>query len=313
MSFLPMGLEQRDYYQSAPRYAGGGTAGGGGMIGSRLAGCPVVKWLLIINIAVFLLEISINEAPRFPNGKPAGHDSWLWNLGFFSVETGILGGQIWRFLTFQFLHDGFAHLFGNMLGVFFFGSFVERWWGSRKFLFFYLSCGIAGALFFALLLWIPDLLPTSEAWNGMIGASAGVYGILVAVAIIAPNLKVLLYFIVPMSIRTLAIGALCFAAYVAITDGNNAGGEAAHLGGALLGFILMKNPWVLAFIDNKDKGRGVKRTIDAKEIKKPKLGPRVKINLDDSEVDRILDKVNSQGMQSLTDMEKETLKRSANK
>ena len=278
---------------------------------SRLDGCPVTKWLLIINIAVYFIEMILNTAPPAPAGFSQEHDTLLWNLGYFSVDAGVYGGQIWRFLTFQFLHGSFGHLFANMLGLFFFGPFVERWWGSKKFLVYYFACGVAGALAYTLLLVMPGLIPSDESWVQMIGASAGIYGILVAVAIIAPNLKVLLYFVIPISMRVFAIGALCFAAYVALSNGHNAGGQAAHLGGALLGFILMKNPYLLSFLDSHS--RSGKRVVDAQVVREQKLRPKIHINLDDSEVDRILDKVNREGMQSLSESEKNILKRAAGK
>ena len=270
---------------------------------SRLANCPVVKILLILNIAVFILEVITM--------KPSNDLIFRW--AHFSVDLGIYSGQLWRFITFQFLHshDSIMHIFSNMLGVFFFGPFVERWWGSKKFAAFYLLCGVAGALFYAFLLWIPGLLPTSDTWHSMIGASAGVYGILIAVAIIVPNLKVLLYFVLPLKIRYVAIGVLCIATYVAITDGNNAGGEAAHIGGAILGFILMKCPQLLSFVEPKYAITQRKRGRLPRTKYEPKLGPRVSIDLNDTEVDKVLDKVNREGLQSLTESEKDLLKRSA--
>ena len=121
---------------------------------TRLSGAPVVKWLLIINVAVWLLEMMTNNAPVPPAGYQRGHDSLLWNWGHFSVGFAVEQFQIWRFFTFQFLHANGHHLLVNMLGLFFFGHFCERWWGSRKFLFFYLSTGVAGALFYVILFYL---------------------------------------------------------------------------------------------------------------------------------------------------------------
>lgn len=276
----------------------------GGM--SRLAGAPVVKWLLVSNIVIFIIEMLLNQSPVLPAGYRRGHDSWLWDSWFFSVEAGIYGGEFWRFLTFQFLHGDGWHLFGNMLGLFFFGTIAERWWGSRRFAFFYLSCGVAGALFYTLLLWLPGLLPLDMAGTRMIGASAGVYGILIAVAVIAPNLKVLLYFVLPVSMRFLAIGVLCYGMYTAFTNGENAGGEAAHIGGALLGFIFMRRPRLLSFIPNgmpRGSGGGLQGS-STQQVSAAGV-------VSSARVDEILDKVNEQGVHSLTDEEKEVLIRSA--
>lgn len=280
---------------------------------SRLAGCPVTKWLLISNIAVYFLDILFFGGGQTGWGK-------LTEWGHFSAELGVKQFQIWRFITFQFLHAGGWHLFGNMLGIYFFGTFAERWWGSGKFIVFYLASGIAGALMYVVLLYAgwfgTGYIPGTEvpvSYTPLVGASAGIFAILVCVAIIAPDLKVLLFFVIPMSMRTFAIAALVFVALMILTDANhNAGGEAGHLGGALLGFILMKNPHLLSFVDRFGSGgKKRRRTVDAKVLREHKIRPRPRVNLDDTEVDRILDKVNREGLQSLTDEEREVLRRVA--
>lgn len=284
---------------------------------SRLAGAPVVKWLLIINVAVWLLEMMTNKAPSVPPGYERGHDSFLWNWGHFSVGFALEQFQVWRFFTFQFLHANGHHLLVNMLGLFFFGHFAERWWGSRKFLFFYLATGVAGAVFYTLLFYLgwfdkASISVEEASYIQMIGASAGIFGILACVAVIAPNLQVYLFFILPMRMRMFAIMALSISAVVILFDLNNAGGEAGHLGGALFGFVLMRFPWLLSFVRDPSMG-GVKRrrTIDATIVRDRKLRPRTDVNFDDTQIDRILDKVTREGVQSLTEEEKEVLRRSA--
>ena len=97
-----------------------------------------------------------------------------------------------------------------------------------------------------------------------------------------------------------------------LTNGNNAGGEAGHLGGAILGFILMKKPHLLSFVGKLGSGRKKRRrTIDAKVVREKKIRPRININLNDSEIDRILDKVTREGIQSLTPEEKDLLVRAS--
>ena len=264
---------------------------------SRLAGCPVTKWLLISNIAVFLLDV-------FLFGGDNGNLGRLTLWGYFSAELAVNQFQIWRFLTFQFLHANGLHLVTNMIAIYMFGTFVERWWGSKKFTVFYLTGGVAGALCsmaFFYLGWF-DKSPSG------VGASAGAFAIMVCTAVIAPKLRVLLFFVVPMSMRTLAIGCLVFSAFMILTKGNNAGGEAGHLGGAVLGFILMKNPHWLSFLDGKSGiGKRRRRVQDAQVVREKKIRPRVNIDLSDTEIDRILDKVSSEGIQSLTDAEREAL------
>ncbi|BDS08430.1 rhomboid family intramembrane serine protease [Oceaniferula spumae] len=274
---------------------------------SRFSGSPVVKWLLISNIVIFYADM------LFFNWK-------LVEWGHFSAALGLQQFQFWRLLTFQFMHADGLHLLGNMIGIFFFGTFAEKWWGSKKFIVYYLASGVAGALFYVFLFYVgwfgkdPIAIPGGEvpaSYIPLVGASAGIFAILVCTAVIAPNLKILLFFVIPMSMRTFAIAALVFATLMILTNGNNAGGEAGHLGGAILGYILMKNPHLLTFVGklgSKKQKRG--QVVDAKIVRERKLKPRIKINLEDSDVDQILDKVSREGIQSLTDAEREILNRS---
>ena len=279
---------------------------------SRFAGCPVTKWLLISNIAIYFLDI------LFFGAGPTT-DGYLFLWGHFSVELGINQFQIWRVLTFQFLHADGMHLFSNMIGIFFFGPFVEKWWGSKKFVVFYLVSGVAGALLYMVLFYAGwfggEFIPGTEILSSyipLVGASAGIFAILVSTAVIAPNLRILLFFVIPMSMRTFAIGALVFATLMILTNGQNAGGEAGHLGGAILGFILMKNPHLLSFLDNQGvAGKRRRRSMDAKVVREQKIRPRIMVDMEDTEIDVILDKVSREGIQSLTDEEREFLIRAS--
>ena len=303
-----MGISDRQYQQLPPHQAYGGGAGSP----SRLGNSPVVKWLLIINVAVWLLDMYTNKAPQPPAGFLRGHDSFLWNWGHFSVGAAVEQFQIWRFFTFQFLHANGLHLFVNMLGLFFFGHFAERWWGSRRFLFYYLSTGMAGALLYVLLFYLGWFAKQGyDSTVPMVGASAGIFGILACVAVIAPNLQVLLFLFIPMKMRTFALIALSISVVIIVRDLNNAGGEAGHLGGAILGFILMRNPQWLSLISEEGVISKRRRVVDATIVRERKLGPRINIDLDDTEVDRILDKVSRDGLQSLTQKERDILKKVA--
>ncbi|MFK7911497.1 MAG: rhomboid family intramembrane serine protease [Akkermansiaceae bacterium] len=296
-----MGLSDRDYHRNPPPQGMGGMP----RQPSRLASAPVVKWLLIINIAVYFSDMLFFD--------------WRLSMwGHFSAGYALEKFQLWRFLSFQFLHADGRHLLFNMLGLFFFGHFAERWWGSKKFLYYYLATGVAGAVLYVILYYVgwfgkapiqvgDELL--SAAYIPLVGASAGIFGILACVAVIAPNLRVYLFFVIPMSMRLFAIGALVFSTVIIITNGDNAGGEAGHLGGAILGFALMKFPHFLNFA--KEKRKGGRKVVEAQVLRDSKMRPRISINLDDSEIDRILDKVNSEGLQSLTEEERDLLRRIA--
>jgi membrane associated rhomboid family serine protease len=294
-----MGIADRDYHRDDRR-------GGSGFFSQMT---PVVKWLLALNLAIYLLDLVLESL----YGSKV-----LRSLGVFAIQSAIYEGRIWEFITFQFLHGNVIHLLFNCMGIFFFGPWLERWWGSLKFMAFYLACGIGGALFFTLLVFI-GLLPGDGLQSGLVGASAGIYGILIGVAFIAPDIRVALLFPpVELSMRQMAMALLAFSVgiiflgYVKIDFlglGGNEGGEAGHLGGAAFGFLLMKFPQLL--------GGGGKAAPAAQRRRKPKplpkLRPRSEIEKEqDTAVDRILDKISSHGFQSLTQEEKDLLHRVSN-
>ena len=202
------------------------------LVGSMNA-WSVTTWLIVINSACFVLD-------QLTGGL-------LTDWGFFSAWTAIDNLQVWRFITFQFLHAGFGHVFFNMLSLYFFGPMIESYLGGRRYLAFYLLCGIAGAAAY-LLLWMVGVLHFG-AMTPMVGASAGIFGVLVAAARIAPNQTVMLLFPpIPMRLKVLAWVMLGIAAVTVIGNGHNAGGQAGHLGGAALGALLIAHPnWLNVF------------------------------------------------------------------
>lgn len=265
---------------------------------SRFLGAPATKWLLIANIVIYVLDVA------------GSHSMGRFKDSFgFTIEEGIFGGEIWRLLTFQFLHFGGFHLFGNMLAVFFFGAFVERELGTKRFCWYYLLCGVSGALFYLLL----SVLGVVDGGGLLCGASAGIFGILVALIIIAPDMRVMLLFPpIPMRIKTMGMIFLGIAVVAVLTDFNrNAGGEAGHLGGALMGYLLMKNPGWLGFVDGVGRRKGKKRRPRVRQ--EAKIRPRTVVNLRGDDVDAILDKISAEGFQSLTDEEKAILTEAAKK
>jgi len=215
-----MGIYDRDYY----RQPSGGGFGSFEM-------WTITTWLIIVNVAVFFLDGVLNR-------MGAGYALSEW--GYFSVATAIWHLEIWRFITFQFLHASVGHIFFNMLGLYFFGPIVESYLGSRRYLAFYLACGLAGAVSY-MILWGCGVLSDGAA-TPLVGASAGIFGVLVAAAKVAPGMKVYVMLTFPIPIRVLVGAYLAMAAYEVITSGSNAGGQAAHLGGAVLGLALIFNP-----------------------------------------------------------------------
>ena len=241
---------------------------------------PVVKWLLIINIGVLLAAITI---------KPLGIFIYEW----FELDARSLGRalQPWRLITYQFLHDPnwFWHIFMNMLGLFFLGPTLERHWGGKKFLPFYLGCGVAGALFYLLLVSV-KFLPGCV----MVGASGSILGMLAACAILFPHFVVFI-FIFPVPIRIAAIGFTCIYFLFVITKGANAGGNAAHLAGMAAGAAyVFSQSWRDKFKFKLQSGHWEKQMAAQRNLQ--------------VELDRILEKVHNSGIQSLNSKEKKILK-----
>ncbi|WP_432797630.1 rhomboid family intramembrane serine protease [Poriferisphaera sp. WC338] len=291
-----MSFENRDYYRKEnARY--GGMMGG---IGGRMAGASVVMWIMGITCVVFILNGILSTATRA---------AWLApnNWAAFTVDQGIYGFQIWRWFTYQFVHVGFLHILFNMIVLYFFGPMMERWWGSKRFLAFYLLCGMGGAFMMTVLSWIPGFLHVS-GMSPLLGASGSIMGILIGLAVAYPNMVVqLLIPPIPLKLKTLALILLGFTVLTLVVNGANAGGEAAHLGGAVMGFILMCRPRILDWADGVSIGAVTQKGQAIRQEQKQQIQENL-----DAEVDRILDKVNAHGLQSLTKQEKKTLNKATN-
>lgn len=242
-------------------------------------------------------------------------------LGHFSTQKGFLEVQPWRLVTFQFLHAGVTHIFFNMFGLYIFGGVVERYLGSRRYLAYYLVTGIAGGVLYMVLnllgfLAIRYNLPSipgllfHQSTVPLVGASAGVFGVIMACAKIEPDSQVQLMLPpVTLRMRTLAYAFVGIALFNLLITGTNAGGEAAHIGGAIAGYYFIRNSHLLAdFFDVFSDSR-----------KPPKPGkPRsgwswlrggggAGVAVNQGEVDRILAKVRDSGIASLTEKEKKIL------
>lgn len=241
---------------------------------------PVVKKLLILNIGVYLVCIII---------KPLGNLIYTW----FSVDSTSLSSslQVWRLISYQFLHDPrmITHIIFNMLGLYFLGPTLERFWHGKKFLIFYLACGVAGGIAY-LLMSTFGIVGKGE----LVGASGAILGMLAACAILFPQFVVFI-FLFPVPIRIASI--IFMFLYVAniFTGGPNAGGDAAHLAGMIVG-----GGYVYLWPKLKHRYRPAIHS-DNWEVRFKAYSEIQR------EVDRILLKVAKEGIGSLTKQEKKTL------
>jgi len=205
----------------------------------RLRDWSGTQILISLNIALYCIDI-------LTGGR-------LRQYGGFEIDK-LQNMQVWRFISFQFLHWGVWHIAMNMLALYFFGPVVENVLGKIRFFAFYLACGIGGGLAYVLL-WRLHALNVN-AQTMLVGASAGVLGVMMGAARLNPNMRLMLIFPpLPIKIRTLVLIYLALAIVALITPhGANQGGEAAHLGGLIVGAVLIGNKkWLIA--PTRKKGR----------------------------------------------------------
>ncbi len=284
-----MGWQDRGYSQSG--YQGrSGSMMPGGFSFPRLT--PMVKKLLIANVIVFIAQIIFQSTET------------VERLGAFLFEPAVLKGQIWRFVSYQYLHAHAGHLFGNMLGLYFLGSLMERSWGPRKFFLLYTLFGIAGAALFAVLVGVEILSP-----GPMIGASGSILGLLGACAVAAPQVKVLILFMFPVAIRTIAI--LAAVLYALSVMHSQKGADACHLGGLAIGalWVWLEAKGIIRWSGKHGGAIGPsgRKWVQVK-IRKGAWEMKMKRKqAQQAQIDRILKKVHEQGLGSLTRQEKKTL------
>ena len=263
-------------------------------------------WLIIFNVAFFVIESIASFDPH--NGL------FIRNYLALSLE-GLKHGCVWQFLTYQFLHAGFWHLAFNCVAIFFFGRAVEMALGGRRFLALYLASGILGGvvqMLFALVR--PDFFGGS-----VVGASAGASGLVAAFAVLnwQERFTMLIYFFpVNMRGRTLFWVSVALAV-IGILTPNSGIANAAHLGGILTGFFLVRRlvghppQWEAPVRRNPPRELAV-RLKENKLWRAQAVPPAEELSAEDflqKEVDPILDKISAQGIQSLTAREREILEK----
>jgi membrane associated rhomboid family serine protease len=237
---------------------------------------PVVRVLLFANVAAFFLQAT---QPQLTN--------------LFSFVPRLAWREPWTILTYMFLHGGITHILFNMLSLFWFGPRVEERMGSRRFAVLYFLSGISGAALSFV------FAPRSP----IIGASAGVFGVMLAFAHYWPNAVIHIWGIIPVTARMLVILTTVAAFWFGLGGFQAGVAHFAHLGGYAGAFIYLK--WL-------DRKRGeFRRRVEApapvvaeKVIKWQAIDRNTVHEVNRDEVNRILDKINAQGIGSLTPQER---------
>ena len=183
---------------------------------------PAVKWLLISNIAVFLVTSFWPDPIRVLGLRPAE----VWD-----------GLQVWQVVTYMFLHANLLHVGFNMLSLWMFGVELERLWGTRFFARYYAITGVGAGLCVMFI----SLFSTQLAQTTTIGASGAVFGLLMAYALYFPHRQILLFLLFPVSSRVFVaiVGAMNL--YSAMTATSAGVAYFAHLGGLAVGYLYLKS------------------------------------------------------------------------
>lgn len=193
---------------------------------SRLFGGPAaktVKAIIIANIAVFVLQIIAQFA----------------GTRFLSVNLSLIPWRVtheltlWQFITYMFMHGGVFHILFNMLTLYMFGNELERYWGAPRFLRYYLITGIGAG--------ICSWMVAPEDTIAIVGASGAIYGVLLAYGLLYPNRIIYLNFLLPIKVKwmVLIMGAVAFLS--SLSGGEPGVAHVAHLGGMLVGFVLLRS------------------------------------------------------------------------
>lgn len=266
--------------------------------------------LIYINIAIWLAVRIILVGFRLSgsDGTPfLGYLALPASFDFFIKRP-------WTLLTYMFLHFEFLHILFNVLWLYWFGKIFLEYHHQRKLLSLYLIGGLTGGIAFMLAYNLLPVFHDSVLLTQLMGASASVIAIVIAISVYVPNHVIHLLFFGPVKIKWIALISIIL--YIIGLSGNNAGGNFAHLGGALWGWIYMSQ-----LIAGRDIASGFNRMMDKIfGIFKRRRKLKVKYNYSNpeyeynhrkveqqDEINRLLDKIGKSGYDSLSVEEKDTL------
>lgn len=308
-----MGIYDREYYRREGP--------------SLLLRGQACKWLIIVNVVAFVLQLlttptaseSIYEGSHFIGGPTS---AGIFTDAFQLDANAVVRGQVWRLLTYGFLHSprDLFHLIFNMLFLYWFGYEVENMYGTREFVLFYLAAIVFGGVCFVLGYFAGISSPTC------IGASGGVMAIIVLCALHFPDRQILFWFIpIPIWLFILfALGPDAYKLLVALRSGRDAGNVAvaAHLGGAAFAVLYYSQNWRLSRLAPQV---GAWR----RQLTRPRLRvytepdqprrpapvasapTRESDELMEAKLDHVLEKVARSGQDSLTESERQILLRAS--
>lgn len=300
---------------------------GGAGLGGFLAGAPVIRMMLFVNVGVFLFEM------LFGSLRIGGIPLEGYIRGYLYLYPPQSGNFfIWQPITYMFLHANFMHIFFNMFALIIFGPALEMTWGSKKMLIYYTLCGLGGGAAHIL---ISPMIAGGAA--PLVGASGAIFGLLAAFGLMYPDQPLLLMFFVPMKAKYAVLFYILLE--VMSLPANDGVGHLAHLGGAVVGIIYLlvdgykpnflkrsrasSSPGMGAWQQPRTPfgGGGRKRVSDDDETfdaeyeeigsTRSKGGSNATATMGrvitQEDIDRILDKIAATGYQNLTEDERQIL------
>lgn len=280
--------------------------------------------LIFLNVVVFAVVVVVGAILGLSGAE--GVMMLIMRQLELSSDLGVLLRHPWTMLTYAFIHRDFWHILFNMLNLYWFGQLVREYLGDRRLVSLYILGGLAGAVLFLMAYnLIPKLVDGPGA--AVVGASGAVTAIIVAAATLLPDYTFSLILIGPVKIKWIA--AVVVLISLAGVNGGNAGGEIAHLGGAMLGFIFIKQLQA-----GRDMGRPVQAVgnwfsnltsrrpaMQASSTRRPEpvaatqasSGKKATVagQAVQEEIDLILDKISRSGYESLSKEEKQKLFRAS--
>jgi membrane associated rhomboid family serine protease len=295
----------------------------------------MTKNLLVINVLAFLATYVLQRSGIDLNA--------LLGLHVFKASN----FHVYQFLTYMFLHGGFTHILFNMFALWMFGSVIERVWGPKKFLFYYIVCGVGAGIMQEMVQYGNYVLQGLAAYEYVnmggaqismdsyinmwttIGASGAVYGILLAFGMIFPNERLFIIpFPFPIKAKWLIVGYIAIELFSALSGPGDGVAHMAHLGGMLFGFLLIRywqrhpdssqrfgRSYGQEFFDNmkrkyEDRQRRQQRPdMHAEQSRRRETDEEYnqRQRQNQEEIDAILDKIRKSGYDSLTKEEKQKL------
>lgn len=261
--------------------------------------------IILINVVVF---VSASFIEIFLTLSGAGDAFKLFiNKLMLPASFTTFITQPWSLISYFFLHLGFTHILWNMLFLYWFGKIIQDNIGNNAVISLYVLGGIIGGLSYMALFNIIPYYDNRISESLMLGASAGVFSIVAGSATLLPNYTFYLLFLGPVRIKYIALFYILLS-FLDVT-GSNAGGEIAHLGGAMIGYLFIRQlqngvnigEGVINIVNffNKEKNK--------KSDQKSSPTEETKYDISQDEIDKILDKISENGYSSLSKNEKEKL------